>query len=126
MIAEGADADDIGNGIGRFGSKPLSTLTFGITTGAGLLTVFATGASSSQVNILSSPYFLCCLSLINNFTSYWQASHSSKPASPGRIVQAGPSASAATTAAAAAAAARVGSPFDTEFNEPFFTVDFST
>jgi hypothetical protein len=39
-------------------------------------------------------------------TIYWQASHSSKPGSPGRIMHTGPSASgAASTATAGAAAA---------------------
>jgi hypothetical protein len=69
-----------------------------------------------------SKFFLNCIFIIINYTTYWQASHSSKPASPGRIVQTGPSASAA----AAAAAAKVGSPFDTEFKAPPLTVDFST
>jgi hypothetical protein len=58
IVAEGADADAIGIGIGRFGNKLLSALMFGITAGAGLLTAVATGASSSQVSILCSPYSL--------------------------------------------------------------------
>src|ERR1700686_761256 len=88
--------------------------------------------------------------------SYWQASHSSNPTSPGRIMQTGPSASA-SAAAAIAGAATAGAfkppvddpcepcepkplpfapeappaplpelPEGTEFNCPCATVDFST
>src|SRR5580692_5050931 len=83
---------------------------------------------------------------------YWQASHSSKPGSPGRIMHTGPSASGAASIAAAGAAAAAcrppdeaappptpkpppappappepsPPPEDTAFSAPCATVDFST
>jgi hypothetical protein len=54
IVADGAEADAVGNGIGRFGNKLLSTAAVGVMTGAGLATGMAAG-SSSQFNIMSSP-----------------------------------------------------------------------
>jgi len=60
--------------------------------------------------------------------NYWQASHSSKPGSPGRMVQAAPSISGSGKFCAGAAAefeAAAGLPLETAFNSPPRPVDFS-
>jgi hypothetical protein len=54
IVAEGADADDIGIGIGRFGKGLFSVATDGFITGAAFATGVAT-ASSSQFNMMCSP-----------------------------------------------------------------------
>src|SRR5690606_25223826 len=58
---------------------------------------------------------------------YWQASHSSKPSSPGRMVHTAPTVSATGRAigAAADAAMPVPAPAETAFNSPPRPVDFS-
>src|SRR5690606_11390975 len=83
----------------------------GVASGAAGL---ATGVSS-QFNIIKFPYSV-----------YWQASHSSKPSSPGIMVQTAPTISACGRLAPAMAASAEGSlPLATAFNSPPRPVDFS-
>ena len=56
-------------------------------------------------NLLTRTTCCDCLLLLLALAAYWQASHSSKPGSPGRIMHTGPSASGAASTATAGAAA---------------------